>query len=158
MGGRRWFWILLFLAACSGGDPAPNSATVVDVVDGDTMVIDFGGREELVRLIGIDTPETVHPDRPVECFGPEASAFAAALLPPGVEVEVTRDVVDRDDYGRLLGYVHRVDGLFVNEEMVRQGFAVPLRIEPNTTHFSAFVAAAQAAETDGLGLWAACRE
>lgn len=158
MGGRRWFSILLVLVACSDHDPAPYSATVVEVVDGDTVVIDFGGREEAVRLIGIDTPETVHPDRPVECFGPEASAFAAELLPLGTEVEVTRDVVDRDDYGRLLGYIHRSDGLFVNEELVRQGFAVPLRIGPNTTHSSVFVAAAKAAETDDLGLWAACHE
>jgi micrococcal nuclease len=150
--------LLLLLAACGGAHAGVRTALVVEVIDGDTVVIDFDGREELVRLIGIDTPETVHPDRPVECFGPEASAFAAGLLPPGSEVEVTRDVVDRDDYGRLLGYVHRSDGLFVNEELVRRGFAVPLRIEPNVTYSRAFVAAAQAAEAEDLGLWVACRE
>ena len=157
MGGRRWFGVLALLAACSGDEPATGAATVVQVVDGDTVVIDFDGREEPVRLIGIDTPETVHPDRPVECFGPEASAYAAELLTPGTEVEVTRDIVDRDDYGRLLGYLHRSDGLFVNEELVRRGFAVPLRIEPNVTHAQAFVDAARAAEAEDLGLWAACR-
>ena len=158
MGGRRWFGIIVLLAACGGGNAESAQAFVVDVVDGDTVVIDFGGREEAVRLIGIDTPETVHPDRPVECFGPEASAFAARLLPPGTEVTVTRDIVDRDDYGRLLGYVHRIDGLFVNESLVREGYAVPLRIEPNAAHAATFLAAAKAAEAEDLGLWAACGE
>ncbi|GIU89333.1 MAG: hypothetical protein KatS3mg010_0432 [Acidimicrobiia bacterium] len=114
--------------------PAPTSSTgpgapaavgertvVTRVVDGDT--VDTGvGR---VRLIGIDTPETVHPERGVECFGREASAFAARLMPPGSAVILPRyDAERRDRYGRLLAYVYRADdGLFVNAELVEQGYA-----------------------------------
>ena len=80
--------------------------------------------EERVRLIGIDTPETHVEDGPPECFGPEASAFTAGLLPAGTAVRLERDVVGRDDYGRLLAYVHRLDdGLFVNLAIVHQGYA-----------------------------------
>jgi micrococcal nuclease len=126
------------------------------VVDGDTVDVRISGRTERVRLTGIDTPETKKPDAPVECFGPEATAFTAQLLPPGTPVRIERDVVGRDDYGRLLGYVRLADGTFVNHEIVRQGFAVPLSIEPNSTYAAGFAAAARDAEADHLGLWAAC--
>jgi micrococcal nuclease len=117
------------------------------------------GREERVRLIGIDTPETKVPDVPVECYGPEATSFITELLPVGSAVRIERDTVNRDDYGRLLGYVYRAgDGVFVNYELVRQGYATPLSIAPNTTHADLFVDAARAAEADDAGLWAACRE
>lgn len=137
------------------------NATVLSVVDGDTIdaAIDTpdGRVEERIRLIGIDTPETVRPDTPVECYGPESTAFVERLLPAGTPVRIERDVVGRDDFGRLLGYVHRAsDGLFVNLEIVRTGHATPLSIEPNTTFRDDFVAAARAAERDDLGLWAAC--
>lgn len=127
------------------------------VVDGDTVMLDFGDVTDTVRLIGIDTPETVRPDSPVECFGPEASAFTKSLLPEGTSVRVERDLEARDDYGRLLGYVHRTaDGLFVNLAIVEQGYARPLAIAPNTTHVDAFVQAARRAERADLGLWGAC--
>jgi micrococcal nuclease len=135
----------------------PGRATVERVVDGDTVVLDFGDTTETVRLIGIDTPETVRPDSPVECFGPEATAFTSSLLPVGTSVRVERDLEARDDYGRLLGYVYRsVDGLFVNEEIVEQGHARPLTFPPNTTHAGTFVQAARRAEGGDLGLWSAC--
>jgi len=150
-----------FLAACAdsdnGSSATPGSATVVRVVDGDTVVLSFDGRDERVRLIGIDTPESVKPDSPVECLGPEASAFTTSLLPEGTQVLVERDVEARDDYGRLLAYVTRVDdGLFVNLEVVRRGFAEPLTIPPNVAHADDFVAAARLARDDDLGLWALC--
>ena len=131
------------------------------MVDGDTIDVEIGGRTERVRLIGIDTPETKQPDSPVECYGPEASAFTAGLLPVGTEVLVERDVVGRDDYGRLLGYVHLVDTagdatMFVNLEIVEQGYAGPLTIEPNSTFAREFAAAARRAERADLGMWAAC--
>ena len=132
-------------------------ATVEDVVDGDTVDLILDGRSERVRLIGVDTPETKKPDTPIECFGLEASAFTAELLPVGTPVRLERDIVGRDDYGRLLAYVYRADdGIFVNYELVRQGFATPLSIEPNTTYEAVFVDAAIAAETDDIGLWASC--
>src|SRR4029453_3783355 len=97
------------------GPPPPANAVVVSVTDGDTIVVRVGGRDEHVRLIGIDTPETVAPTKPVMCFGGEASHETAALLAPETPVQLVRDVEARDDYGRLLAYVYRVpDGLFVN--------------------------------------------
>jgi micrococcal nuclease len=154
-------WMVIF-GACSPADaPTDGRATVTQVVDGDTIDVRIGGRDERVRLIGIDTPETKKPNTPIECFGPEASAFTASILPAGTEVRLERDVVGRDDYGRLLGYVHLADAsgptdTFVNREIVARGYAVPLTIEPNTTYAGEFAAAAHRAEADGLGLWAAC--
>jgi micrococcal nuclease len=139
--------------------PRDGVAMVTNVVDGDTIDVDLGGRTERVRLIGIDTPETKKPNTPVECFGPEASAFTAALLPVGAEVRIERDVVGRDDYGRLLGYVHLIDDgadTFVNLEIVEQGYARPLTIEPNSTFARDFAQAARRAERAGRGLWTAC--
>lgn len=150
-------------AACTGGaTPAQGGrATVTEVIDGDTIDVEIAGRIERVRLIGIDTPETKKPDSPIECYGPEASAFTASLLPVGTEVLIERDIVGRDDYGRLLGYVHVVDAdgdttTFVNLEIVEQGFASPLTIEPNSTFARDFAVAARRAERAGLGMWAAC--
>lgn len=154
--------LIAFGASCAHPDRSTDGlATVTHVVDGDTIDVRIGGRDERVRLIGIDTPETKKPNSPVECFGPEASAFTTQLLPVGTAVRIERDVVGRDDYGRLLGYVHLVDGAtdtatFVNREVVRQGFAQPLTIEPNSTYAMEFAAAARAAEADDLGMWAAC--
>ncbi len=152
-------------AACTAStDPIGDGlATVTHVVDGDTIDVEIGGREERVRLIGIDTPETKKPNTPIECWGPEASAFTASLLPEGTEVRVERDIVGRDDYGRLLGYIHLVDGgdagttdTFVNLEIIEQGFARPLTIEPNSTFAREFADAAGRAERADLGMWGAC--
>ena len=148
-------------AACAQPLERTGLATVTRVVDGDTIDIRIAGREERVRLIGIDTPETRKPNSPIECYGPEASAFTAALLPVGTQVRIERDTVGRDDYGRLLGYVHLVDATgrpttFVNLEIVRTGHATPLSIGPNDTFAGDFAAAARAAEAADLGLWSAC--
>ena len=113
--------------------------------------------EETVRLIGIDTPETVKPNTPVECFGPEASERTKALLPAGTKVRVERDIEARDRYGRLLAYLRRInDGLFVNESLVTDGYATPLRIEPNVAYAVDFARAAEQARAAQLGLWAVC--
>lgn len=157
------------LAACAGPAPvetAPipgvgtpgGAATVTHVVDGDTLDVTFdGGAEERVRLLGIDTPETVKPNAPVECFGPEASARAKAVLTPGTPVLVQRDTEARDRYGRLLVYLwRRADGLFVNADLVTGGFARTLSIEPNTAHQADLSAAAAAARAARSGLWGAC--
>jgi micrococcal nuclease len=154
--------VLAVAASCTGGDRTPNdgTATIIRVVDGDTIDVRIGGRDERVRLIGIDTPETKKPDSPVECYGPEASAFTTSLLPIGSVVRIERDVVGRDDYGRLLGYVHLLTedsaDTFVNMEIIRRGYATPLTIEPNSMFASEFAEAARDAEAAGLGLWTAC--
>ena len=157
--------VLLF-AVCSSGVVAGCStaprvadgrATVVRVVDGDTVVVDVAGRRETVRLIGVDTPETKKPNTPVQCYGPEASAFTTSLLPPGTAVRLERDVEPRDAYDRLLAYVYRTaDDLFVNLELVRTGHAVTLEFPPNTTNARRFAAAAADAEQHDRGLWGAC--
>ncbi len=112
-----------------------GSATVTRVIDGDTIVVSLGGHAERVRLIGIDTPETVSPVKPVQCFGKQASDHTKALLPPGTVVRLVRDVEARDIYGRLLAYVYRgSDDLFVNLELATDGFAslahLPARRRP----------------------------
>ncbi len=136
---------------------AQANAVVTYIVDGDTIDVTIDHQDERVRLIGIDTPETKKPDHPVECYGPEASAFTSELLPIGTPVVIERDIVGRDDYGRLLGYVTRADdGLFVNLEIVRQGYAQPLTIEPNDQFAPAFAQAARDAEAANIGLWSAC--
>jgi micrococcal nuclease len=135
------------------------NAEVEFVIDGDTIDVFIDGTEERVRLIGIDTPETKKPNTPIECFGPEATSFTESLLPVGTPVRLERDIVNRDDFGRLLAYVYRAeDGIFVNYEVLRQGFGTPLSIAPNTTHIDLFVDAARAAEANDVGIWSACGE
>ncbi len=158
---RRLGPVLVGLVAISGcglaTTPRETTPTVLEVVDGDTIVVDFGGVAEPVRLIGVDTPETRDPRRGPECFGAEATEFVRTLLPPGTALQVTRDVEPRDTYGRLLGYVTRArDGLFVNLALLEGGFAEPLSIRPNTTHAATFSAAAGEARAAGRGLWADC--
>ena len=132
-------------------------ANVTRVIDGDTIVVHIGGRDENVRLIGIDTPETHKPGTAVECFGPEASAHVAELIPPGTKVRLERDREPRDVYGRLLAYVYRQsDDLFVDLAMVKDGFAGPLAIAPNTAHRVEIDGAAAAARASKLGLWLSC--
>ena len=101
---------------------ADTAFQVHRVIDGDTVVIDHNGKPTPVRLIGVDTPETVHPQKPVEVFGKEASAFTRNLL-SGEFVYLRFDQEKTDKYDRLLAYLYRVpDGLFVNLEIVRQGY------------------------------------
>jgi len=152
---------LALVVARSASRPAghtdPGRATVVRVVDGDTVVVAIGDAEESVRLIGIDTPESVARDRPDECYGAEASHRLGELLPPGTAVDLTRDVEPRDVYDRLLAYVQRSsDGLFVNAAQVGDGFAIARDYPPNTTHRDEFERAERAARAASLGLWAAC--
>ena len=134
----------------------PNG-TVVQVIDGDTVVARVDGRDEHVRLIGIDTPETVDPKRPVMCFGPEASAETHQLLPAGTPVRLVRDIEARDAYGRLLAYVYRAtDGTFVNLALAQGGFADVLAIAPNTAHGDELRAAVTDAKRAHRGLWGRC--
>jgi micrococcal nuclease len=152
--------LCLGLVACSHrAAPAAGVAVVTRVVDGDTIDVAIQGRDETVRLLGIDTPE-IHLETGVpECFGPEAAAHTAVLLPTGTSVRLERDIVGRDHYGRLLAHVYRLaDGMLVNAELLRRGYARPLTIAPNRALADRYVAATVAAEAEGLGLWAACSD
>jgi len=133
------------------------NATVTHIVDGDTIDVEIAGKRERVRLIGIDTPETKKPNTPVQCYGPEATAFTTSLLPIGAALHLERDVVARDDFGRMLAYVYLAsDGTFVNLRIVRDGFAHTLSIAPNTAHAVEFARAAHLAQAANIGLWANC--
>ncbi len=153
------------LVGCSPGASSPSArnasdngnAVVTHEVDGDTIRVRVAGRDETVRLIGIDTPETKDPRRPVQCFGKEAADRTAALLPPGTEVRLVRDAEQRDRYGRLLAYVYRAyDSLFVNLSLARDGYASVYTFPPNVAHTDEFVAAVAEARAAGRGLWRAC--
>src|SRR5438034_1570900 len=128
---------------------------VVRVVDGDTIKVRLdGGRTERVRYIGIDTPESVKPDTPVQCFAKKASHFNDSLV-SGRDVTLKTDAEERDRYGRLLAYVY-ADGRFVNRELVARGYARTLTIPPNVAHEDEFARLARRAREAGLGLWRAC--
>jgi micrococcal nuclease len=135
----------------------PGTATIVRPVDGDTVVVRIGGAEERVRLIGIDTPESVSRQSPVECYGPEAKHRTAELLPAGTVVRLERDVEARDPYDRLLAYVTRVDdGVFVNLLLVSEGYADADPFPPNTAHQAEIARAQSEAQAQHRGLWPAC--
>ncbi len=151
---------LSLLMSCGSGATTENKVliTILKVVDGDTVDIDVDGRTERVRLIGVNTPETKHPTKPIECFGPEASAYLKQLLPMGTAVRIERDVEARDRYGRLLLYLYLgSNDLFINLDLVSRGYGTPMSIEPNTFHRNDFVRAAAQAEAANVGLWKACR-
>ena len=151
---------LSLLVSCSSGATTENEVliTVLKVIDGDTVDIDIKGNTERVRLIGVNTPETKHPTKPIECFGPEASAYLTQLLPKGTTVRIERDVEARDRYGRMLLYLYLgSNDLFINLDLVARGYGTPMSIEPNTFHRNDFVRAAAQAEAANVGLWKACR-
>jgi micrococcal nuclease len=134
----------------------PVEARVARVVDGDTIDVIAGGARVRVRYIGVDTPETRHPTKAVQCYGRAASTFNGRLV-SGERVRLVRDVQERDRYGRLLAYVYRVrDGLFVNAELARLGYAQPLAIAPDTRYAERFARLAGEARKAGRGLWSAC--
>jgi micrococcal nuclease len=143
----------------SGGSPAGGQKSVgkvIRVVDGDTIHVMVNGRDETVRYIGVDTPESVKPGTPVECFAKRASAFNHRLV-GGEKVRLVRDTEARDRYGRLLAYVYRVrDKRFINASLVRRGYAVPLTIPPDVAHAEQFKKLAATARRAGRGLWSSC--
>lgn len=145
----------LLLAGCSSSEP-PTSGYISRVIDGDTVDVRFGNQIERVRLIGIDTPELGFEGEPDECWAKEASLALQRSLPVGTTVQVLRDTVARDHYGRLLGYVFSENDRFINGEMAMNGHARVLSIPPNTAYQQEIAMAEQAARRSNLGLWRAC--
>ncbi len=161
---------LVGLSGCEGGEQAPSprkvDATsspanapregpfrVVDVVDGDTIKVDRSGRTVKVRLIGIDTPETSDPRKPVQCFGREASARAKELMAGGeVFLESDPSQGGVDAYGRTLAYVYAGD-LQVNRALIEQGFAHEYTYDAPYRYQSEFRAAEAGARSGDRGLW-----
>jgi micrococcal nuclease len=136
------------------GGPAGAYAYVTRAVDGDTIEARIGGQIEDVRYIGVDTPETVKPGTPVQCFGHRASDFDRRLVEHR-RLRLVFGAERRDVYGRLLAYVY-IGHRFVNAELVRRGLARTLAIPPNTLHRALFERLQQKAARRGRGLWGAC--
>ena len=139
-------------SAASNGKPP---ATVTRVVDGDTAHVLFRGRDVTVRFIGVDTPETVAPGQPIECYGPEASQFTTRQL-TGEQIRLEFDVDRIDPFGRTLAYLWMRDGSLFNETLVRRGFATVATYPPDTRYVQRFEAAQRVARAAGRGLWGAC--
>ncbi len=134
--------------------PPRATATVVRAVDGDTVEVRIGGRLEDVRYIGVDTPETVKPGTPVQCFGHRASAFNHQLVEHR-RLRLVFGVERRDVYGRLLAYAY-IGHRFVNATLVRRGLARTLAIPPNTRYQAVFRRLELKAARAGRGLWGSC--
>jgi micrococcal nuclease len=152
LGGRA----VLAGGGADAGGLAEREARVERVVDGDTVVVRVAGRRERVRYIGVDTPESVKPGTPVQCFA-KAAAAANRRLVAGRRVRLVADAEARDRYGRALAYVYREpDGLFVNAELVRRGYARVLTIPPNVAHAAQLRRLAARARRNEQGLWSRC--
>jgi micrococcal nuclease len=154
---------LVALAGCGSGGgsrldaaalPRSVRAHVIRAVDGDTALVRVRGEVAYVRYIGVDTPETVKPGTPVQCYGPRAHAYDERLV-AGRSVRLVFDAERQDVYGRLLAYVY-AGRRFVNAALVRGGYARTLTIPPNTAHAALFTRLAQRAARRGRGLWARC--
>jgi micrococcal nuclease len=153
---RAFVLVALVVAAAGAGIAREQSRTAIveRVVDGDTIELRSGTR---VRLIGINAPEIAHNGYGDECFGEGATRFAERLLEAGQSVRLVFDVARRDHYDRLLAYVYRDhDGLFVNAEIVRRGYAYVETVPPNVQHADRFRRLARAARTNERGLWSEC--
>jgi len=134
------------------------SATVERVVDGDTFVARRDGRPFRVRLIGVDAPESVKPDSPVECYGPEASRQLHRLLPDGARVRAAYEPGgERDRFGRQLWDVWLPDGRFLQGVLVVQGAAEARLYRPQHTYADLLARVEDRARAGGAGLWGSCR-
>lgn len=138
-------------------EPAkPTLYKIVEVVDGDTIKVNYNGKTETVRLIGLDTPEIVDPRQPVQCFGQEASDHAKALLTgKSVQLEADGSQTDRDKYSRLLRYAILEDNTNFNKQMIADGYAYEYTYEVPYKYQQDFKAAQTAAQNNSKGLWAA---
>jgi micrococcal nuclease len=164
---------LLVLAACTAAEPSQAghrpalveastlhgafAARVVRVVDGDTFIATHSGRDVRVRLIGVDTPETVKPDWPVECWGPQASRLTHRLLPVGSRVRGAYEPGGHlDQYGRDLWDVWLPDGRFLQAVLVRRGAAEAFAYRPQVAHAAYLAGLESQARVDDVGRWGHC--
>ena len=131
----------------------PETASVLRVIDGDTIEVTLRGETPSVRLLLVDTPEVYGGE---ECYGPEASAYVSSLLPEGSELRLERDITDVDFFGRLLRYVYLADGRMLNELLVEGGYATVYRFPSDVRHEQRLRDAEDRAREAGAGLWTAC--
>ncbi len=169
----KFLVVLLILTSSCFGEKKKESlksdlpqATVVRVVDGDTIVVNINGMEEKVRLIGVDTPESRVNKRAeiqereglgdvqtIVNLGKKAKEFTASLVKPGDKVYLEFDVQQRDKYGRLLAYFYLQDGRMLNKEIICNGYAMPLTIPPNVKYEEEFRKCYKEARENKRGLW-----
>lgn len=144
--------VFLTVTGCNQASNSKPSNQVIKVVDGDTFDVRLvNGKEERVRLLLVDTPETKHPKKPVQPFGPEASTFTEkTLLNNNVKLEY--DIEKRDQYGRLLAYVY-IDGKMLNEMLLEKGLARVVVFPPNTKYVDEFKAIQKQAQAKEIGIW-----
>jgi micrococcal nuclease len=163
---RHIFVVIFALLLCASIGNAYNKATVVRVVDGDTLKIEMNGHEEAVRLIGIDTPEskvnkkakkdaikTNHDVEAITAMGREATKYVKTLVRNGDTVEIEFDVQKRDKYKRLLVYAYLQDGKMLNEEIIKAGYASVMTYPPNVKYQERFVRAYREARDTKRGLY-----
>ena len=149
-----------FVGSSESSEAASQSAAemrrVLRVIDGDTIVL---SPNEKVRLIGVDTPETVHPNKVVECFGKDAKEFTRAAV-HGKMVRVVLDEANalrkhKDRYGRTLGYLYTEDGMLLNAELIRRGYAHAYTRFP-FRYIVEFREMERQARREAAGLWSSC--
>jgi micrococcal nuclease len=149
------FSAFLFLGGCSDFQSTGENripVNVEDVIDGDTIKVRVDGKSETVRFLLVDTPESVHPNKPVQPFSKEASSHTKAML-NGSDVELELGIGERDKYGRLLAYVY-ADGESVQESLLKNGLArVAYVFEPNTKYVEDFEKIQKQAQKEGIGIW-----
>jgi micrococcal nuclease len=147
-------FILLFSCTTrSDREKLAGFLSVTKVVDGDTFWVDDGYVKGLkIRLIGVNTPETVHPQKPVEFYGKEASNYVKSIL-TGKKVRLEFDVDRVDRYGRTLAYVFLEDGIFLNEALIENGYGQVMTIPPNVKYSEKFIKLERKAREMKIGLW-----
>lgn len=157
---------LLFALNVSAWHRSLTPATVLKVIDGDTLKIETQGYRENIRLIGIDTPESQKNKkamkdsgrsgqdiRTITAMGKEAARYTKSLVGKGDRIGIEFDVQERDHYGRLLGYVYLSDGKMLNEQIIRAGYAQPMTVPPNVKYQDRFRKAYREARETRKGLW-----
>jgi micrococcal nuclease len=156
--GMKYFVILLSLLvfSCNSNNEKEGSdgyMLIKKFVDGDTFWVDDGSEKGLkIRLIGVNTPETVHPQKPVEFYGIEAANYIKEIL-DGKKVRLEFDVAEKDKYGRTLAYVFLKDGTFINAELLKNGYGSVMTIPPNVKYAEYFVELEREARENNRGLW-----
>jgi micrococcal nuclease len=154
LSGSKLFYIVSIISIfliLSGLSIGQNFHLCTRVIDGDTIVVDIDGKKEKVRLIGVDTPETTHPQKGVEYFGREASEFTRKMV-EGKKVRLDFDWQRRDRYGRLLAYVYLPDGTFLNAEIIREGYGFAYTRHP-FKYMKEFKQLEREARKNKKGLW-----
>ena len=169
---RLWFWWLVFIALLGIAvffairlshielkleRSQPGLYRVTKFDDGDTIQVDMNGTDETVRMIGVDTPETHHPDKPVQCYGPEATNYTKKLI-GNQKVRLQADPLNtnRDRYGRLLRYIYLPDNTLVEQKLISEGYGFAYTYFPSSKNIE-FINYEKQAKDAGRGLWSACQ-